>query len=83
VAARAAAIAALGEEAGRIAADQARIRENLAAVPADGDLARRYVASLGAQEDRMDAIRADETRLRAALADARGRLAAAVRDLRA
>jgi len=83
VAAREAAIAALAEEAGRIAADQARIRENLAAVPADGDLARRYVASLGAQEDRMDAIRADETRLRAALAEARGRLAAAVRDLRA
>lgn len=83
VAARETEFAALAEETGRIAGDQARIRENLAAVPADGDLARRYVASLAAQEDRLDAIRAEEGRLRGALAEARARLATAIRELRA
>jgi hypothetical protein len=75
-------VAGLVEEAGRIAADQTRIRENLGVVPTDGDLARRYLAALQAQEDRLDALRGDEARLRTALGEARNRLAVAIRELR-
>ena len=37
-----------------LAQDQARLRENLAAVPADSDLARRYLGGLAASEDELD-----------------------------
>ena len=37
-----------------LAQDQARLRENLAAVPAESDLARRYLGGLAASEDELD-----------------------------
>jgi hypothetical protein len=41
------------QELGSIADGQARIRDNLAAVPADSTLARRYLETLEAEEDRI------------------------------
>ena len=42
-----------------IVSDQARIRENLGAVPEDSDLGRRYLAQLSAQEDTLAALARD------------------------
>lgn len=49
----------IADAAGRrdeIAGDQARIRENLAAVPPESDLARRYLAGLAASEDELEVL---------------------------
>lgn len=52
-----------------LAREQARLRENLGAVPQESDLARRYLGRLGASEDelaelagRLAALRADQER---------------------
>ena len=52
-----------------LASEQARLRENLAAVPPGSDLARRYLGRLGASEDeltelasRLGTLRADQER---------------------
>ena len=52
-----------------LASEQARLRENLAAVPPGSDLARRYLGRLGASEDeltelasRLSTLRADQER---------------------
>ncbi len=50
-------------ERDRIYQEQARIRENLGAVPAGGDLARRYLDQMAAHEDRLAQLGADLTRL--------------------
>ncbi|MBI1239084.1 MAG: DUF4139 domain-containing protein [Alphaproteobacteria bacterium] len=69
-------IAAATAERERLFQEQERIRENLQAVPERSDIAQRYLASLSAQEDRLEAlaqtIKAGEERrdsAQAALAD--------------
>jgi Domain of unknown function (DUF4139) len=63
--------AELAAEAKRIADDQARIRQNLAAVGQGSDLGRRYVDALRKQEDRLAEIAATEKTLDAEIADKR------------
>ena len=39
-----------------IVRDQARLRDNLAVVPADSDLFQRYMGTLSAQEDELEGL---------------------------
>jgi chromosome segregation ATPase len=54
--------------------EQERIRANLATLPRDSDLYRRYVADLDAQEDELTALRAELERQRAERDELRRRL---------
>jgi hypothetical protein len=45
----------------QIVQDQARLRDNLARVPANSDLQRRYLASLDKQENELEALKARKT----------------------
>jgi hypothetical protein len=65
-----------------LAQDQARLRENLTAAPADSDLARRYVGGLAASEDELTALVTRLAGLRAELEQAVQARAAFVRSLR-
>ena len=51
-------IAEVSARRDELAKDQARLRENLAAVPAESDLARRYLNGLAASEDELAALAA-------------------------
>lgn len=81
VAAREAAAARLEQERAAIVADQARIRENLRSVPPESDLHRRYLATLEAQEDRLEALRGEAEAAQAAVQAAREALASFIRGL--
>ena len=61
----------LAAEAKRIADDQARIRQNLAAVGQNSDLGRRYVDALRKQEDRLAEIAAADKALETDMAEKR------------
>jgi hypothetical protein len=63
--------AELAAEAKRIADDQARIRQNLAAVGQSSDLGRRYVDALRKEEDRLAEIAAADKTLQSEIADKR------------
>ena len=63
--------AELATEAKRIADDQERIRENLAAVGQSSDLGRRYVDTLRKQEDRLAEIAAANKALETEMAQKR------------
>jgi hypothetical protein len=63
--------AELAAEAKRIADDQARIRQNLAAVGQGSDLGRRYVDALRKEEDRLTEIAAADKALQTEIADKR------------
>ena len=65
-----------------LAQDQARLRENLAAVPAESDLARRYLGGLAASEDELTALVTRLAGLRVELEQAVQARAAFVRSLR-
>ena len=75
------ALAAAVETRNTVVADQARIRENLSAVPAESDLARRYLDALSQQEDRLAELGTEIDGLRAAVDAAQQRLADYVRTL--
>ncbi|MET3927923.1 DUF4139 domain-containing protein [Devosia sp. 2618] len=60
---------------------QARIRENLAAVPADSTLAQRYIASLEEQEDRIVDLEARRQQAQQQLTEKQQALADSVSDL--
>ena len=62
--------------------EQARLRENLAAVPPESDLARRYLGGLAASEDELAALATRLAGLRAELERAAQARAAFVRSLR-
>lgn len=70
----------IGERAAKVQAEQERIRSNLGAVPKDSELARRYLARMGAQEDELAKLAADragaESELKAAQARIRTLIAA-------
>lgn len=55
------------EQARSIESDQARIRQNMQAIDRTTDLYRRYLETLGQQEDRMNELRARADELRASL----------------
>lgn len=61
--------------------EQERLRANLAAVPGDSDLARRYLADMAAQEDRIAELRADRERQQDALERQRRAFADALANL--
>jgi hypothetical protein len=63
--------AELAAETKRIADDQARIRQNLAAVGQSSDLGRRYVDALRKEEDRLGEIAAADKALQSEIADKR------------
>lgn len=56
-------IKAANSERGRIFQEQDRLRQNLQAIPAESDLARRYLGQLASHEDRLAQLGADLTRL--------------------
>lgn len=58
---------ALEQDRNVIHSEQQRIRDNLARVPRDSDLQRRYLEKLGEQEDRMESILAESEKTREAL----------------
>ncbi|MCK6450204.1 MAG: DUF4139 domain-containing protein [Alphaproteobacteria bacterium] len=64
-----------------IAKDQERLRQNLASVPAGSDLAKRYLATMKTQEDRIDLLRRTEDDTRHKLLQAREALADAIAKL--
>src|SRR5690606_28666378 len=75
---------ALGEaqdDRDAIVMDQRRLRENLAVVPEESDLSRRYLDELSAQEDRLAELDRDIANLRDALAAAERGVAEYVRAL--
>lgn len=65
------ALSASDNEAQRISNDQSRIRENLKAVPAASDLAKTYLATMAAQEKRLNEIAATRAKGEEALKVAR------------
>jgi len=75
-------VKAIDVEVARITAEQARIRDNLKAVPAGSTLHARYLGQLADQEDRLAALAQQRTDAQKALADARRALAEAIRTLR-
>jgi hypothetical protein len=67
---------------GELAQDQSRLRENLAAVPRDSDLARRYLDGLAASEDGLTALASRFAATRTELESARAARAEFVRSLK-
>lgn len=74
-------LAALRQEEASIVGDQGRLRENLAAVPSDSDLGRRYLRQLSDQEDRLDSLRSSEKVGQAKVKEAREALRAYIASL--
>lgn len=68
-------------ERDQVARDQERLRENLKSVPAGSDMAKRYLATLKTQEDRLDKIRTAEEDARQKLVAAKAALADAIAKL--
>ncbi len=75
------ALSTLQQEERSIVEDQARIRENLAAVPSDSDLGRRYLRQLSDQEDRLESLRTAEKDGLTKVSDARQALRNFIADL--
>lgn len=71
----------LDRERAGLVAEQERLRANLAAVPAQSDLARRYLASLSRTEDRLEGLAGELERARAAVVAAEAALRAFLREL--
>jgi hypothetical protein len=69
-------------ERAQITEDQARVRENLKAVPAGSDLYKRYLVTLEQEEDRLEALRGEITAAESAVAAARQALAEVIRELK-
>src|SRR5690606_36605356 len=75
------ALGAAQQQRGALVDDQARIRENLSAVPDDSHLSRLYLDELSGQEDRIAELDASIGGLRDALRDAELRVSEYVRAL--
>ena len=82
VAARETALNQKTAERAKILEDQARLRDNLKAVPAGSDLAKKYLKHLDDQEDRLATLHDEITGAEAALAIARAALAAEIKAIR-
>ena len=68
-------------ERDQVARDQERLRENLKSVPAGSDMAKRYLATLKTQEDRLDKVRTAEEDARQKLSTAKAALSDAIAKL--
>jgi hypothetical protein len=68
-------------ERSRIVEDQARLRENLKAVPAGSDLAKRYLKRMNDQEERLLALEGEIAAAQAEVGVARAALAAEIKAL--
>jgi hypothetical protein len=79
---KAAAVKDLEAELARITGEQARIRDNLKAVPPGGDLAKRYLQLLGQDEDRIARLGEQLDAARSAVKDARKALSDHIRSLK-
>ena len=64
-------LAQLAEARRRIFEEQKRIRDNLARIPSNSDLYRRYLAKLDAQEDELEGLKEDTEAAQAKLDEAR------------
>jgi hypothetical protein len=71
----------IGRSLERAAENQARIRDNLAAVPADSTLGQRYVAMLEEEEDAIAELTRRRTAAEAELEERRADVAAFIREL--
>ena len=71
----------LEHEQAEVIQDQQRLRDNLGAVGQGSDLSRRYLAKLGAQEDRLDAVIQELAQAQGAVSAARQALADRIRGL--
>lgn len=71
-------LAALATEQEQAVANQARIRDNLVAVPADSALGQRYTKALGQEEDRIDEIEKRRQQAQAKVLELRKELVAAL-----
>lgn len=74
-------INALEQERQNIFNDQQRLRGNLESIPSGSDVAKRYLAQLNTQEDRLAKIMTDADALNKKLAEAQRKLAAYVAGL--
>jgi hypothetical protein len=71
-------LAELASEQEEAVTNQARIRENLGAVPADSSLGQRYTKALGQEEDRIAAIEKRRQQAQAKVSELRKALVAAL-----
>ncbi|UCH75081.1 MAG: DUF4139 domain-containing protein [Rhodospirillales bacterium] len=71
----------LEEERKRIHEEQRRIRDNLARIPRDSDLHKRYLSKLNVQEDKLETILAETEDAREALDAATAALGDYIREL--
>ncbi|WP_234273521.1 DUF4139 domain-containing protein [Billgrantia zhangzhouensis] len=71
----------IGRELARTSQNQARIRENLAAVPEDSTLSQRYVSMLEEEEDRITELDGRHQQAEQRLAELREGFATSVREL--
>ena len=65
----------------RLVSDQGRVRDNLARVPRDSDLYRRYIKKLDSQETELERLRAARVKAEAARRRATDRLATYIAEL--
>ncbi len=75
-------VTALEREREEIGKEQARLRDNLAALPGNSDLARRTIAKMGEFETQMDRLAKDLAAARKEAEDARRTLAETVRGMK-
>lgn len=75
-------VGAVERERDEVIKDQVRLRDNLAALPQNGDLARRTAAKMGDAETQIDRLAKDLATARKEVEDARRALADAIRALR-
>jgi len=71
----------LEQRQAEIGQEQARLRENLGAVPKDSDLFQRYLGKLNGSESELEQVGADLAKARKAVDDARAAFREAVRKL--
>lgn len=74
-------VAEIGQDIDRASQNQTRIRENLAAVPGDSALGRRYVSMLEEEEDRIAELAERRRQAEAGLTRLREEFAAFIREL--
>ncbi|MEE8626320.1 MULTISPECIES: DUF4139 domain-containing protein [Methylobacterium] len=74
-------IAEIGERIATITTEQERIRGNLGVVPKDSELARRYLAQMGTQEDALARLGTTQDEARARLGTQEARVRALIAEL--
>lgn len=73
---------ALKEERETLVADQERLRDNLAALPKESDLARKTLAKMAEEEARLDKLQADDKAAAKRVGEAKGAVLTHIRSLK-